>query len=192
MNGIDYTRHHVFHTRPTLERGTGISGVIDNTTQYVRRGRTDRDFIADSLATLLEDIAHDQSLEAISEEDMIVEAEMQSRLHGPADDYENCCSREWFWHFKYELPTSWTWEGMYRKPRIYDRLISPPSDNFGRSFDNWMTLGHAPRYAVRVDTPNGQPLELWMRQWELRSTQLTETTLYDLETGLISLKPLIE
>lgn len=192
MNGIDYTRHHVFHTRPTLERGTGISGVIDNTTQYVRRGRTDRDFIADSMATLLEDIAHDQSLEAISEEDMIVEAEMHSRLYGPPDDYENYCSREWFWQFKYELPTSWTWEGSYRKPRIYDVLISPPSDNFGRSFDNWMTLGHAPRYAVRVDNPNGQPLELWMRKWELRSTPLTETTLYDLETGLISLKPLIE
>lgn len=192
MNGIDYTRHHVFHTRPTLERGTGISGVIDNTTQYARRGRTDRDFIADSIDMVLRDIVHDQSLEAISEEDMIIEAEMQMRLHGPSDDYERYCSREWFWHFKYELPPSWTWEGSYRKTRIYDELISPSGDNFGRSFDSWMSLGHTPRYAVHVDNPNGQPLRLWMRKWELRSTLLTETTLYDLETGLISLKPLIE
>lgn len=192
MNGIDYTRHHVFHTRPTLERGTGISGVIDNTTQYVRGGRTDRDFIVDSLTALLEDIVHDDALEAISEEDMIVEAEMQRRLRGPLDDYENYCSREWFWHFKYELPPSWTWEGAYRKTHIYDVLTSTYSDNFGRSFDNWRLLGYAPRYAVRVETLNGQPLDLWMRKWELRSTQLTETTLYDLETGLISLKPLIE
>ena len=192
MNGIDYTRHHIFHTRPTLDRGTGISGVIDNTTQYARRGRTDRDFVADSMEMLLRDIAHDQSLEAISEEDMIIEAEMQSRLRGPSDDYENCCNREWFWHFKHELPPSWTWEGSYMKPHIYDVLISPPDGNFGRSFDSWMALGHTPRYAVHVTTPNGRPLALWMRKWELRSTQLTETTLYDLETGLISLKPLIE
>lgn len=192
MNGIDYTRHHVFHTRPTLDRGTGISGAIDNTTQYVRRGRTDHDFVADSLAMLLRDIVHDDSLEAISEEDMIAEAEMQSRLRGPSDDYETCCNREWYWHFKYELPPSWTWDGSYNRPHIYEVLIAPRADDFGRSFDSWMTLGHTPCYAVCVDALNGQPLELWMSKWEPRTSQLTETTLYDLETGLISLKPLIE
>lgn len=192
MNGIDYTRHHVFHTRPTLDRGTGISGVIDNTTQYARRGRTNHDFIADNLAALLQDIAHDQSLDAISEEDLFAEAEMQSRLHGPSDEYEDCCSRTWFWHFKYELPLSWTWEGSYRKIRLHDALMYPSNKDFGRSYDNWMMLGHVPCYALRIDALNGQPIGLWMTKWELRSTQLTETTLYDLETGLISLKPLIE
>lgn len=194
MLGIDYTRHRLLSDTMQLDAEHSYFGEIDNTTRYTGpRGAnlsTAERIAFNSLRTLVEDIKLSEDIVELESDEEIIER--ITRDYEELDtDYGLECSSSFRQHFSVDNP--WI-EDLYTRqyPREI-RIIRYDGDRV----DSDLVDGRCMSLSLFFNThlPNTLrsrrvvDLRVWLSLYDTESTQLSDTTLYDLETGAISLHP---
>ena len=197
MIGIDYTYHSILHNRPTLTRGSGYNGSIDNATHYQGVRALNTTSVGDGLVQIIfRQIEADiYRLNVPCDDEIIEEYDYLLMESDSRESYQEKCSDSWWKHFMHDLPRSW--QNYPRQYRIDWRhlICATPKGKFYKHLslalaNDARVCGCAYSWSNTFGKTTLTSLKLWCDLFEVRNHKLNETTLYDLETGLISLKPI--
>lgn len=192
MDTVDYTRHNLLHDELALETEPTYFGRIDETTSYVGPRSTKNLSTAERLCIIaLDDIVNDLKYEAaIGMYEDLEDTHMSysAALHsiGPLDRYDVSNS-----FFSFAAPG--TALGLQYMPAysVPKQVILQGEDpttvalQLRRSRVKYFVLRKQDsHHTLKVLT-----LKSWLTLFETEAHTLEDTTLYDLETGRISLHP---
>lgn len=196
MLGIDYTRHRLLSDTMQLDAEHSYFGEIDNTTRYTGpRGAnlsTAERVAFNSLRTLVEDIRLSEDVVDLESDEEIVERITRDYEEYDAE-YGLECSSSFRRHFSVDNP--WIEDIYIRQYPREIRIIRYDGDRV----DSDLVGGRCMSLSLFFNTHlhntlrsrSVVDLRVWLSLYDTyeESTPLSDTTLYDLETGLVSLHP---
>lgn len=196
MLGIDYTRHRLLSDTMQLDAAHSYFGEIDNTTRYTGpRGAnlSIAERVAfDSLRTLVEDIRLSEGVVDLESDDELLERITRDYEEYDAE-YGLECSSSFRQHFSVDNP--WIEDIHIRQYPREIRIIRYDGDRV----DSDLVGGRCMSLSLFFNTHMHNTLRsrgivdlrVWLNLYDTyaENTPLSDTTLYDLETGLISLHP---